>query len=353
MKSNFWQKLQKKNKPILALAPMAGVTDSAFRQICKYYGADVVYTEMVSSNGLYYDSKKTLGLLKFKKSEQPVVIQLFGKDPATFTKAAKICEDYGFAGIDINFGCPAKKVVAHGGGVTLMRDLKKCREIIEAVLAGTNLPVSIKVRASISVIASRSLVDSGQAPKSHGKKMGLLRSARNDEIKITNNERITALDFIKSIKDLPLSAVMIHGRPHENPFGAEIDYEMIKKIKAEFKGVVLGNGGINIPEDAKIMIDKTGVDGIGLARGLYGKPWLFEQIKDYLKSGKYKEFKQSDIKKAMLLHGQLAFETKGDHGLIELRKHLLWYASGWPGAKNLRSELVNVKTLKDVKKALK
>lgn len=318
---NFWEKLQKTNKPILALAPMAGVTDSAFRQICKYYGADVVYTEMVSADGLYYDSKKTLGLLKFKPSEQPVVIQLFGKNPITFAKAAKICEDYGFSGIDINFGCPAKKVVAHGGGVTLMRDLKKCKELIEATFSGTKLPVSIKVRASI-------------------KKDG-------------SDERVTALDFVRYIKDLPVSAIMIHGRPHENPFGAQIDYEMVKKIKDEFQGVVLGNGGINTPEDAKLMIDKTGVDGVGLARGLYGKPWLFKQIKDYLKSGKYTEFKQSDIKKAMLLHAKLAFNSKGDHGLIELRKHLLWYVSGWPGAKSLRSELVRITTLKNLKEILK
>lgn len=358
--NNFWEKLK---KPILALAPMAGVTDSAFRQICKYYGTDVVYTEMVSADGLYYDSKKTLGLLKFKKSEQPVVIQLFGKDPKTFTKAANICEDYGFAGIDINFGCPAKKVVAHGGGVTLMRDLKKCREIIEAVLAGTNLPVSIKVRASISTIFTSSVIPAhlpanhltAQAGWQAGAGIQLSKNKIPYQVRDDNYEtkRITALDFIKSIKDLSISAVMIHGRPHENPFGAEIDYDMIKAVKKEFSGLVLGNGGIKTPEDAKIMIDKTGVDGIGLARWLYGKPWLFQQIKDYLKSGKYQEFKQNDIKKAMLRHGQLAFEAKGDHGLIELRKHLLWYASGWPGAKSLRSELVKVKTLKDLKTALK
>ncbi|HNW09215.1 MAG TPA: tRNA-dihydrouridine synthase family protein, partial [bacterium] len=115
---NFWQKLNK-NKPILALAPMAGVTDSAFRQICKHYGADVVYTEMVSADGLYYGSKKTMELLKLSKKEKPIVVQLFGKRPETFIKAASVCQAAGFDGIDINFGCPAKKVVAHGGGVTL------------------------------------------------------------------------------------------------------------------------------------------------------------------------------------------------------------------------------------------
>ncbi|HNP75222.1 MAG TPA: tRNA-dihydrouridine synthase family protein, partial [bacterium] len=148
---NFWQKIK---KPILALAPMAGVTDSAFRQLCKHYGADVVYTEMVSADGLYYDSKKTLELLKFSKAEKPIVVQLFGKRPATFVKAAAICQAAGFDGLDINFGCPAKKVVAHGGGVTLMRDLNNCRQIVEAVLAGTSLPVSVKIRAGIDEVTA-------------------------------------------------------------------------------------------------------------------------------------------------------------------------------------------------------
>ena len=250
MKKNFWQKLK---KPILALAPMAGVTDSAFRRVCRESGADVVYTEMVSADGLYHDSKKTLELLDFDKAEQPVVVQLFGKTPEKFTKAAKICEEAGFAGIDINFGCPAKKVAGHGGGVTLMRDLTKCQEIIGAVLAGTKLPVSVKLRTSIK---------------------------KGDKI-------VTAIDFIRFMKDLPISAVMVHGRPYEDPFNAEIDYAMIAKVKKEFKaGPVLGNGGIKTPEDGKKMMKEAGVDGLGLARGLYGKPWLFGQMKKYLKTGK-------------------------------------------------------------------
>ena len=141
---NFWKKLKQKNKPILALAPLAGITDSAQRQLCKYFGADVLYTEMISSDGLFYDSKKTLEMLKLTKKEHPVVLQLFGKDEEKYKKAAKIVEEYGFDGIDINFGCPAKKVVAHSGGVSLMRDLDKCKKIIEAVLNNTSLPVSVK-----------------------------------------------------------------------------------------------------------------------------------------------------------------------------------------------------------------
>ena len=304
---------------------MAGITDSAFRQICRKYGADVVYTEMISADGLYYNSKKTLEMLKFAKNEKPVVIQLFGKDPSKFTKAAKVSQEAGFSGIDINFGCPAKKVAGHGGGVTLMRDLNKCREIIKATHAGTNLPVSVKLRTSI----------------------------KKDDGKV-----VTALDFIEAVKDLPLSAIMIHGRPYENPFQAEIDYEMIKKCvilakKNNPKIVVLGNGGINAPEDAKKMMDETDADGVGLARGLYGKPWLFKQCRDYLKTGKCRELSVKQISKVMMQHAQVAFGAKNKFGLIELRKHLLWYVSGWPNAKELRSKLVRVESLKQLKDVLK
>ncbi|MFA6228042.1 MAG: tRNA-dihydrouridine synthase [Patescibacteria group bacterium] len=320
-KANFWLKLK---KPILALAPMAGVTDSAFRQICRQYGADVVYTEMVSADGLYYDSKKTLAMLKFSKQEKPVVIQLFGKYPERFTKAAKVVQAAGFDGIDINFGCPARKVAGHGGGVTLMRDLDKCRQIVENVLAGTTLPVSVKLRSSIS--------------KDGGK--------------------VTAWDFLQAMKDLPLAAVVIHGRPYEDPFAAKLDYEMIKKCVQLFKkqnrqGVVLGNGGINAPSDAKRMIELTGAAGVGLARGLYGRPWLFGQVRRYLKTGKYSELTVRQVNKAILQHARLAFKAKDRQGIIELRKHLAWYVSGRPQAKELRAKLVRVESLKELRQILK
>ncbi|MFA6526219.1 MAG: tRNA-dihydrouridine synthase [Candidatus Buchananbacteria bacterium] len=339
-------------RPILALAPMAGISDSAFRQICRKSGADVVYTEMVSADGLYYDSKKTLEFLKFAKSERPVVIQLFGKHPAVFTKAAQIAEKAGFDGIDINFGCPAKKVAGHGGGVTLMRDLDKCREIIEAVMAGTNLPVSVKLRTSIIKPPLAPPFVKGE--KNSGRNFPPLYERGGQE----GFNVVTSLDFIKAMKDLPIAAIMIHGRSYEKPFDGEIDYEMIKKCVHEFKkhnpdGTVLGNGGIKKPEDAKIMIEKTGCDGVGLARGVYGKPWLFKQVRDYLKTGKCKELTQKQIVKVILEHAKMAFGAKGGYGLIELRKHLLWYVSGWPQAKQLRSELVKVEKYGDLRQIFK
>jgi len=312
---NFWQNL---DKPILALAPMAGITDSAFRQLCKKYGADVLYSEMTSADGLFYESKKTLNLLNFNKKESPLIIQLFGKRPEKFTKASQLVEKSGADGIDINFGCPAKKVTGHGGGVTLMRDLDKCYQIIKNTIKGTKLPVSIKIRSSINY----------------------------------KTKKITGLDLIKKVKKLPLAAIMIHGRSYEKPFSGPVDFTMIKKIKSLVNIPVLGNGGIDSPEKGQEMLDKTGCDGLGLARAVRGKPWLFQQIKDYLKENKYKEFTWPQIKKVILEQAHLAFKTKKEHGLIELRKHLAWYISGFPNASKYRKELVQTSSIDEIKKII-
>lgn len=323
---NFWQKIK---KPILCLAPMAGITDSAFRQLCKKYGADVVYTEMISADGLYYESKKTLAMLEFAKTEKPIVCQLFGKRPENFSKAAKIVEQAGFDGIDINFGCPARKVVAHGGGVTLMRDLEKCREIVAAVCQATRLPVSVKIRTRIGPIG----------------RIGDLRQVRDKEI--------TAVDFVTAIKGLAVAAMMVHGRSYEQGFSGPIDCEVIKKIKQQFAGIVLANGGINTPEDAAEILKKTGADGVGLARGVLGRPWLFKQVRQYLTMRKYEELNFEEIKKIALAHAILSKKSKGDYGLVELRKHLAWYVKGAPGASRLREKLVRVESVEEVGRLLK
>lgn len=316
---NFWKKLK---KPILIVAPMAGITDSAFRQICKLFDADVVYTEMTSADGLVYKGKKTLEMLNFSTKERPVVLQLFGKDPDKFAKALEVIKQLPKNqqpdGIDINFGCPAKKVVSHGGGVTLMRDLNKCYEIIQAVCENSPWPVSVKIRSSIN----------------------------------KGDKKITALDFIKKVKQLPVTTIMIHGRPFENPWQADIDYQIIKEAKKMFKGLIIANGGITSPEKAKEMLNKTGADGLGLARGLYGKPWLFKQIKYYLKNNKYQELSWSDIEKVIIKHAKLNYQNKGDHGLIEMRKHLCFYTKNKTNAKALKQKLVRVKTIKDIKEII-
>ena len=298
---------------------MAGITDSGFRLLCKSFGADVVYTEMTSVDALYYHSKKTLAMLKFVKKEKPIVLQLFGKRPELIEKAVEAVEAAGFDGIDLNFGCPAPKVVRHEGGIKLLKNLNLCRELVQLVCEATKLPVSVKTRVSIG----------------------------------NGREKVTVLDFIEKIKDLPVSALMLHGRTFEQGFVGEVDYQAMQSVKNVFKGIVIGNGGINTPEDAKKMLDLTGVDGVSLARGLYGRPWLFKQVKEFLLKGKYRAPTLEEVKKTALKHAELNYKTKGKHGIVEMRKHLCWYFRGFPGAANLRTKLVRVESIDDVKKALK
>lgn len=310
---NFWHKLK---KPILVLAPMAGITDSAFRQLCHEYGADVVYTEMTSADALFYDSVKTKEMLSFNKKEKPVVCQLFGKRVDVFPKACQMVEKAGFSGIDINFGCPARKVVRHGGGVTLMKDLNHCHKIIETVLSSTKLPVSVKIRKSIG--------------------------------------DVTAIDFLKKMRDLNISAVMIHGRTYEKPFQGEIDYKMIKQARKYFKGIIIANGNINSVEQAQITLKKTGADGLGLARGLYGKPWLFREIKNAMvgRVGNAHVRSLPDIPTIAIRHAELLHKTKGKKGMFEVRKHLAFYVKGLPDATKIRAELVRVTSVGEVRKIM-
>ncbi|MFA6485692.1 MAG: tRNA-dihydrouridine synthase [Parcubacteria group bacterium] len=313
--NNFWKKL---NKPILALAPMAGITDSAFRRICRENGADVVYSEMASATALFYNPKHTLELVKFEKKERPYVVQLFGKEPSHFAVVAKIIsEKIKPDGIDINFGCPAKKVFGHGSGCALMPQKKLAREIIQAVCENTDLPVSIKIRAGI--------------------------------------KNMDAIKFIKNIKDLPYSAIMIHGRTYEGSFSGSVDFSICEEVKKIVPDkIVLGNGGIMTPEDAlKTLNEYPLLDGLGIARGAWGRPFIFEQIKEMINDGKYSEYDLKKIKKIMIRHAELIYKNKGKKGLFEIRKHMCWYIKGFPGAAELRKKLVIAKNLKEIKGILK
>jgi len=310
---NFWKKI---NKPILALAPMAGYTTSSFRQICKFHGADVVYSELASATALNFQGKRTLELLVFEKSERPYVVQIFGNDPKYFCNAAKfVSEKIKPDGIDINMGCPAKKVFSNGSGAALMNDVEKAREIIKETLKGTSLPVSIKIRAKVG--------------------------------------NVTAYKFVKKLNNLPISAIMIHGRSLQQGFAGEINYEQIRKVKKLIDIPVLANGGINTPEDTKRILQRTGADGLGIARGSLSKPWLFSQIKQYLQKGEYQEFELKQIKKTAIHHAEMSYKSEGKHGIIQMRKYLLWYFRGFENAKEIRKELVGVESVGDIKKILR
>lgn len=363
--NNFWTKLK---KPIYALAPMAGITDSAFRQMAKEFGADVVYSEMASATALVYNPKKTLEMLASDKKEVPYVIQLFGSRPEHFAKAVKLIIDKKTSskfqvpsfripdGIDINFGCPVKKVQKQGAGAILMTDLKLSRKVIESVLKNTDRPVSIKIRAGAGKFGS-------EPP-------GGFVSHR-----VAN---VTAIDFLEAMSDLPLAAAMIHGRTMAQGFAGEPDFEIIKKARDYFGGVILANGGVVDAKTARELLGKTGADGLGIARGALGRPWIFKEIKiganknrvvNNWVAGAYCHTPQrgnkEDIFKIALKHAKLAYKLKGEvgaygntplpkgnTGVIEMRKHLCWYVTGLPNAAELRRKLVAVSNLKDVENIL-
>lgn len=301
---------------------MEGINDTAFRQLCKQHGADVVYTEFVSADAIAHGARKTMERLRFDPAEQPVVAQIFGKNPGTFAVAAKTIEKLGFAGLDINFGCPARKVVAHGSGVALFRDPKFARQLIQIALDNVAIPVSIKIRTSI-------------------------RRERR-EVDPTSAERLTALDFLEAIHDLPISAIMVHGRSFEQGHRGEIDAAMIRSVKERFGGIVLANGGIFTPERVITMLQETGADGVGIARGTWGQPWIFRQSRQLLSGQPAAPVRRDELVNTVRTHARLSLSSKGPHGLIEFRKHFAFYIAGFPGAAQLRQRAVRVVTLADV-----
>ncbi len=312
--TNFWTKLK---KPILALAPMAGVTDSPFRQMCKPFGADVVYSEMASASALFFNPEKTLELARFEESERPYIVQLFGNNPEHFSVAASIItEKIKPDGIDINFGCPAPKVFKQGSGCALMPEKELARNIISAVCDHTHLPVSIKIRLGI--------------------------------------KDMTAEYFIKNIQDLLFRAVMIHGRTYEGNFSGTVDFERVASIKKMIpEKIVLANGGINTPEHAATILEQFPLlDGIGIARGALGKPFLFQQIKDILGRKKSHTYTFEEITRIALRHAEIVYRQRGDVGMMEMRKHLGWYFRGFPGVSELRKKLVQIESIDELKNIL-
>lgn len=330
---NFIQELKSKNSLILTSAPLDGISDFAFCKICLDGGADIVFTEMTSVNDLYYKSKKLIAYLNQFKGLKNTVIQLYGKDADKFEKASKIAEEMGFSGIDINIGCPAKTVVSGGGGVMLMRDLDNIYKIIENTLKGTSLPISIKIRAGISVESIKKYQ---------------LNVTDNTLNYLENKENITALDLLKKIKSLPISMITIHGRTFEQLFSGDIDYDLLeqcnKYIKKEFKSnpLLIVNGGICDKKTAENAIKRTNFDGAMIGRGSYGKPFIFNEIKGF----KY------NLKDFILNHAEYLFKSKPNKAHLDFRKHLLWYLKDVANFDGIKSDIVKIESIKDIKEIL-
>lgn len=240
------------NKYPLFLAPMEDVTDPAFRLLCKGFGADMVYSEFISADALIRDIQRTKEKLTIHEEERPVVVQLYGREPEPIAEAAKRAEEANPDIIDLNFGCPVKKVAGKGGGAGLLKDVPKLLEIVKAVVKAVNKPVTVKTRLGW------------------------------DE----NSKIITTL--AEQIQDCGAKALAIHGRTRSQMYTGEADWTLIGEVKANprIKIPIIGNGDITTPERAKECFETYGVDAIMIGRGSIGQPWIFEDIKHYLETGK-------------------------------------------------------------------
>lgn len=292
------------------LAPLAGYTDLAFRLLCREYGAGLCYSEMISCHGLVYHQKNTLDMIKTTNEERPVVIQLFGGEPGVMGEAAAILSEYPIDLIDINMGCPVKKVTKKGAGAALMRDTQTARQIIKAVCANSQVPVTIKIRSG------------------------------------WNHDNIIAEDFAKMAEDNGISAIAIHARTWSDGFGGKSDWQVIAKVKKAVSIPVIGNGDIKTYQDGLNMIAETGCDGVMIGRAALGCPWVFQKEALLKPSLSYRLT-------ALIRHLELInqfHETKST--LAKIKNHSGRYLKGVPAGSTIRKKFYATKNFHELQELI-
>lgn len=297
-----------------ALAPMAGVTDRAFRRLCRDMGASFTVGEMVSAKGLTYGDRKSDELLALEPDVRPAAVQLFGDDPAIVAEAARRALKYAPDWIDLNMGCPAPKIVGNHCGSALMREPELCRRLVQAVKEAVPVPVTVKIRKGY------------------------------------DKQHVNAVEVALACEAGGADAIAVHGRTRDQMYAPPVDWDIIRQVKRAVQVPVIGNGDVTDARSAAALYEETGCDHIMVGRGALGRPWIFSQIQAYLEHGTLLPDPPVSRRMALLMgQVQQTAAEKGEHiALLQARKHAAWYMSGLRGAAALRRQAGELKTLEDL-----
>lgn len=286
------------------LAPMAGVADRAFRELCREYGAAYTVSEMISSKGVTMGDRKSKELMKLNDAERPAGVQIFGSDPEIMAKSIDAVLDVNPDFIDINMGCPAPKIAGNGGGASLMKNPETAQEIVKAVSSATDLPVTVKMRSG------------------------------------WDSDSINALDMAVRAENAGAKAVTVHGRTRQQMYAPPVNVDIIREVKERLSIPVIGNGDITDGQSAALMFENTNCDFLLVGRGALGRPWVFQQINAYMSEGRIiPEPPVSERMRVMVKHIKMICEYKGERvGIREARKHAAWYMKGIRGGAEFRRQ---------------
>lgn len=304
-----------KIKGCAALAPMAGVADRAFRELCVSYGAAYVVSEMISSKGVSLGDRKSKALMQLSDEERPAGVQIFGNDPSVMAQSVKTVLGVSPDFVDINMGCPAPKIAGNGGGASLMRHPQLAKEIVEAVVAACgSVPVTVKIRSGWDF------------------------------------ENLNAVEMAQNAEKAGAVAVTVHGRTRQQMYAPPVDHQMISEVKKSVSIPVVGNGDIVDGPSAAKMLEETNCDFLMVGRGALGRPWVFSQINAYLQNGIIlPEPPVSERMRVMVKHVRKICEYKGERiGIREARKHAAWYAKGIRGAAKYRKDLSLIESIEQL-----
>lgn len=301
------------------LGPMAGVTDLPFRVLCREQGAGLVCMEMVSAKAVLYGNRNTKELLAVSPLERPVSLQLFGSDPEILAEIAARLEDGPYDIIDLNMGCPVPKVVKNGEGSALMKNPVLAERILSSMVKAVKKPVTVKIRKGF------------------------------------DDHSVNAVELAKIAEACGAAAVAVHGRTREQYYSGKADWEIIRQVKEAVSIPVIGNGDVHSPEAAKKLLEETGCDGVMVARGARGNPWIFRRIVSYLETGVVPpDPSKEEVKDMIFRHAAMMTEQKGELAAMrEMRKHVAWYTAGYPHSAALRREINEVETLEGLKELVR